>query len=83
MSINDAKEGRDTAHVDIPGAFLQTDASDGTIIKLQGVLVDTLVRVDPKWKEYIQYKGKKNTPTIYSEAIKALYGTVDTSKLFL
>ena len=27
-------------------------------------------------------EGRKNTPTIYSEALKALYGTVDASKLF-
>lgn len=29
--------------VDIPGAFLQTKASDGTIIKLQGDVVDALL----------------------------------------
>ena len=28
------------------------------------------------------FEGKKRTPTIYSEAIKALYGTVDAAKLF-
>ena len=27
-------------------------------------------------------EGKKQVPTIYSEAIKALYGTVDAAKLF-
>ena len=58
-SDTDAKEERNVAIVNIPGAFLQTKASDGTIIKLQGVLVDTLVRVNSKWNEYIQYEGKK------------------------
>ena len=77
-----AKERRDVAHVDIPGAFLQTPASDGTIIKLQGVLVKTLIKVNPDWKVYVTYEGKNSTPTIYSEAIKALYGTVDAAKLF-
>ena len=77
-----AKEGRDVADVDIPGAFLQTPVNDGTIIKLQGVLVTTLVKVNPDWKKYVTYEGKNNTPTIYSEAIKALYGTVDAAKLF-
>ena len=28
------------------------------------------------------YEGRKRVPTIYSEALKALYGTVDASKLF-
>jgi hypothetical protein len=28
------------------------------------------------------YEGRKKVPTIYSEAFKALYGTVDASKLF-
>ena len=78
----DEKEGRDVAICDIPGAFLQTKASDGTIIKLQGTLVDTLVKIDPMWKEHVVHEGKINTPTIYSEAIKALYGTVDAAKLF-
>ena len=41
----DALEGRDVAYADIPGAFLQTEASDDTIIKLQEVLVITLLKV--------------------------------------
>ena len=80
----DAKEKRDVGHIDIPGAFLQTPASDGTIIKLQGVLVLVmmLIKINPSWKKYIVHEGKKRTPTIYSEAIKAIYGTVDAVKLF-
>lgn len=78
----DAREGREVAHVDIPGAFLQTQASDETIIKLQGVLVLTLLKINPEWEQFVTYEGKKRVPTIYSEAIKALYGTVDAAKLF-
>ena len=77
-----AKENREVAHVDIPGAFLQTPASDGTIIKLQGVLVLTLLKVNPGWSKFVVHEGKKRTPTIYSKAVKALYGTVDAAKLF-
>ena len=33
------KEKRDVATADIPGAFLQTKASKGTIVKLQGAIV--------------------------------------------
>ena len=32
--VIDTKEGRDVAHVDLSGTFLQTTTSDGTIIKL-------------------------------------------------
>lgn len=78
----DAHEERDVAVVDIPGAFLQTKASDETIIKLQGAVVNKLLRINPAWKQFVVHEGKKNIPTIYSEAIKALYGTVDASKLF-
>ena len=63
-SAINAKEGRDVAVVDIPGAFLQTKASDGTVIELQGTLVNILVEVDLMWKKYVVYEGKKKTPTI-------------------
>ena len=51
LCVNDTREGRDVGNVDIPRAFLQTNISDGTIIKLQSVLVENLVRIDPKWKQ--------------------------------
>ena len=54
-------------HVNIPGAFMQTDASNGTIIKLQGLLVITLLKINPAWKKIV-YEGGKDTPTIYSKA---------------
>ena len=81
-ALIDAQEKRDVAHVDIPGAFLQIDASDGTIIKLQGSIVHIMLKIDPTWKQHVVYEGRKRVPTIYSEAIKALYGTVDAAKLF-
>ena len=76
------KEGRDVATVDIPWTFLQTEASDETFIKLQGAIVESLLKINPDWKQYVIYEGIKKIPTIYSEALKALYGTVDASKLF-
>ena len=78
----DAQENRDVAIVDIPGAFLQTNASSNTIIKLQGAIVKIMLKINPEWRKYVIYEGKNSTPTIYSEAIKALYGTVDAAKLF-
>ena len=70
------------AVVDIPGAFLQTKASDDTIIKLQGAIVKIMLKINPYWKEFIVYEGDKRVPAIYIKAIKALYGTVDATKLF-
>ena len=45
-------------------------------------MVDTLLAIDPSWKQYVVYEGKKRVSTMYSEADKALYGTVDAPKLF-
>ena len=78
----DAQEKRDISYVIIPGAFLQTKSSDGMIIKLQGAVVESLIRINPTWQKCVVYLGNKRTPTIYSEVIKALYDTVDSSKLF-
>ena len=77
-----AKEERDVATVDIPGAFLQTDASDQTLIKLQGAIIESLLKINPDCRQYVVYEGEKRSPIIYSKALKALYGTVDAAKLF-
>ena len=77
------KERRNVATVDIPGAFLQTEASDQTFIKLQGAIVESLLKINPDWRQYVVHEGRKRAPTIYSEAIKALYGTIDAAELFL
>ena len=78
----DTQENRDMVIVDIPGAFLQTAASDNTIIKLQGAIVKITLKINPSWRKFVVLVGKKQVPTIYSEAIKALYGTVNAAKLF-
>ena len=46
------------------------------------LLALTLIKINPKWEQYVIYEGRKKVPIIYSEVIKALYGTVDTAKLF-
>ena len=78
----EAKEERGTAVVDIPGAFLQRKDSNGTIIKLQGAVVEAMLIINPSWQQYVVHEGRKNNPTIYSESLKTLYGIVDASKLF-
>ena len=39
--------------------------------------------INPTCKYFVVNEGRTNVSTIYSEAIKALYGTVDASKLFV
>lgn len=44
-----AKEKRKVTTVDVPGAYLQTDLSDETIIvKFEGRMAELLEMVDPK-----------------------------------
>ena len=77
----DAKEKRDVAVVDIPGAFLQTLMDKVVHIVLRGKLVDALVRTnEEKYRKYVRYEhGRK---VIYLKLKKALYGTVRASLLF-
>ena len=79
--VIDAEEGRDVATVDIPGAFLQTDAKPGVILKFTGAMVDILCQINPKlYQPYVTTeKGKK---VLYAEAAKAIYGMVDSAYLF-
>ena len=55
--IVDVHEERDVAVVDILGAFLQIKVSDGTILKLQGVVVDALLIIKSAWKLFVA-RGK-------------------------
>jgi hypothetical protein len=79
--VIDAMEGRDVATVDVPGAFLQTDAKPGTFMKITGPMVDMLCQINPKlYTPYVTTeKGKK---VLYTEASKAIYGMVDSAFLF-
>ena len=43
-----AHENRDVATCDIPGAFLQADNPDYVLMRLDGILAELMVQVDPK-----------------------------------
>ncbi len=76
-AIFDALEERDVAIVDIPGAFMQADIDE---FKLDGELVDLLVRLDPTYAGFIVHeKGKR---MIYIKHDKTLYGTLQAVILF-
>ena len=72
-SVIDAKENRDMATIDIPGAFMQADMDDVMHMKLEGKMVELLVKVDPKlYHQHEQMEGGKTV--LYVELKKALYG---------
>jgi hypothetical protein len=77
----DAKEGRDVATADIPGAFMQADMNEVVHVRLSGDLAKLLVRVDPeKYEKFTVMEGGKEV--IYVKLLKALYGTLQAALLF-
>ena len=46
--IIDAKEKRDVAMVDIPGAFMQADMDELVHVKIEGTMAELLAKMDPK-----------------------------------
>jgi hypothetical protein len=83
--IIDAEEERNVTIIDIPNAFIQTwveDEKNMAIIKICGVLMDTLVQIAPDiCKSYIttDKKGMKQLPV---QCQNALYGTMVASLLY-
>jgi hypothetical protein len=81
-SIIDAKEGRDVATVDIPGAFLHSDIDELIHLIMDGPMADLLVKVNPeKYCEFV-VKDRNGKSVIYVELKKALYGTLQAALLF-
>ena len=69
------------ATCDIPGAFMQADIDEVLHMRIDGPLVDLLVRVDRSTyaKFVTTEKGRK---VIYVRLTKALYGTVQAALMF-
>ena len=79
--IIDAFERRGVAVVDIPRAFLQALNYDQTTIRFEGAMVEELLKIDRRLYEdsvFIE-RGKK---VIYTDMLKALYGTLKAARLF-
>ena len=77
----DAKERRDVATVDIPGAFMQGDQDETVHMCLEGTLAELLTKCDPKlYRQYVVTENNK--PVLYVELIKALYGTLCAALVF-
>jgi hypothetical protein len=79
--VIDAKEGRDVATADIPGAFMQADMDETVFVRMAGPLAKLLTRVDPnKYGRFVTMENGK--PVIYIRLLKALYGTLQAALLF-
>lgn len=77
-----AKENRDVATMDVPGAFLQTDLEGEKMqIKLEGRMAELLAIIDPKlYRQHIIMENGR--PVLYAELRKALYGMLQSALLF-
>ena len=79
--VIDAKEQRDVATVDIPGAFMQGDQDETVHMRLEGTLAKLLTKCNPKlYRLYVVTENNK--PVLYVELIKALYGTLRATLIF-
>ena len=82
----DAHERRDIMTADVPNAFIQTPMPKGegverVMMKITGVLVDMLVRLDPElYSGHVVFeKGRK---VVYVELMRAAYGQLSASLLW-
>ena len=80
-SVIDAKEGRDIATADIPGAFMQADQDDVVHVRFRGKMAELLSSCDPAMYQKFLVKEKGET-VMYAELSKALYGTLRAALLF-
>jgi hypothetical protein len=79
--VIDAIEGRDVATCDIPGAFMQSDMKGKVVMKLEGVMAEVILKIDPR--KYTRHVVKENgKDVIYVILKKALYGTLQAALLF-
>jgi hypothetical protein len=79
--IIDAIEGRDIVTVDLPGAFMKSDMEGGIYMKLEGVMAEVILKIDPKkYKKYVVQEGGHDV--IYVRLTKALYRTLQAALLF-
>jgi len=79
--VIDAIEQRDTAVVDIPGAFMHSNMKGKVVMKLEGIMAEIMKRIDPtRYGKYTVMEWGKET--LYVILSKALYGTLQAALLF-
>jgi hypothetical protein len=69
--VINAVERRDVDTCDIPGAFMQSDMKGKVVMKLEGVMAEAILKIDPK--KSTKYVIKENgLDVIYFILAKAL-----------
>ena len=77
----DAAEHRCVGIVDVPGAFMQAEDNDGTIMRIDGRMAEMLMEIDHEaYAPYIT--SESDRPVLYVELKRALYGTLKAARLF-
>ena len=76
----DAMENQYVITCDIPGAFMHADIDELIHIKLDGELVDLLIKLDPTYKEFVTIEFGKHV--IYTKLNEALYSTMQAALFF-
>ena len=80
-AVVDAVERRHVIVADIPGAFMHSDMDPNVHMRVEGLMAELLLEVDPDmYTKYLVYEHNK--PVIYVEMLKALYGTLRAARLF-
>ncbi len=77
----DAKEKQKVVTIDVPGAFLHASNKDYIVMKINGLLAELMVKMDPKiYRKYITIE--KGRQVLYLRLQKALYGMMKSAPLF-
>ncbi len=77
----DAKEKQKVVTIDIPGAFLHANNKDYVVVKMNGLLAELMVKMDPKiYQKYVTIE--KGRQVLYLRLQKALYGMMKSALLF-
>jgi hypothetical protein len=77
----DAKEKQKNLMIDIPGAFFHANNEDYVVMKMNGLLAELMVKMDPKiHRKYVTIE--KGRQVLYLCLKKALYGMMKSALLF-
>ena len=78
----DAKEGRDVAIFDVPGAFLQAEmpADKKLLMIFRDEFVDIMCEVNPDYKQYVVIENGKRV--LYVKVLRAIYGCIESALLW-
>ena len=81
-SVINAKEERDVAITDIPGAFLSSYTDEDVIVVFCGQMVELIVDISRKTYERFVHLDKKGRKNLYLKLKKAMYRTLLAALIF-